>query len=102
MGKGPDIYVGKGKLKRFDGGGHVINCVIDLTELIKAAKEYGFDSNMGASAGNRKVKIGVSKMQNADQYGNTHTIKVDTWKPDNVQSNDGASRLTGDADYDDL
>ena len=38
------IYVGNGKLIKFDGGGYLINMTMDLTDMIAAAKEYAFGS----------------------------------------------------------
>lgn len=74
------IYCGYAKEKTFDGGGSVVNVTLNLTELNKQFKEYGFDSKKEC---NEMIKICLTKRFEPDRYGNTHVVTVDTWKPDN-------------------
>jgi len=71
------IYCGNGKEKFFNNGGSVVNLMVDLTTLEKYFTEYGFTSN----AGNKKIKLKVFKNMNIDNYGNTHNVQIDTFKP---------------------
>jgi len=71
------IYVGNGKEKTFDNGGSIINVTLDVDDLAKAFKEYGWTT----PGQKRKIKVNVSKGRELDQYGNTHYVVVDTWKP---------------------
>lgn len=32
--------------------------------------------------GKRYIKINVNEKREADEWGNTHSVEVDTWKPD--------------------
>ena len=65
------IYVGSGKSK-FDGDQVAVSvCLTDLP------KEFIFEYN------NKKyVKLIVQKKREADQYGKTHYVEVDTFKPE--------------------
>ena len=66
------IYVGNG-VSKFDG--NMISCSICLTDL---PQEHMFEYN-----GKRYIKINVSaKRGGADEYGKTHYLAVDTYKPE--------------------
>ncbi|OGX08274.1 MAG: hypothetical protein A2Z88_04910 [Omnitrophica WOR_2 bacterium GWA2_47_8] len=64
------IYVGKGMVVGQYGN---IGFSVDLDALLPHAYEYN---------GKRYVKLIMSEMRQADQYGKTHTVQIDTWKPD--------------------
>ncbi len=68
------IYVGGGE-EKFDGD--VINICINLSEL---PEEYMFDGKKG-----KYIKLDVCKRQAVGEYGDTHYVKVDTWKPEQKQ-----------------
>jgi len=65
------IYVGSG-VEKFDG---------DLVEisvcLSKLPKEFMFEYN-----DKKYIKLKVSKKRKEDEYGNTHYVTVDTYKPE--------------------
>jgi len=66
------IYVGNG-ISKFDG--NLISCSICLTDL---PQEHMFEYN-----GKKYIKINVSaKRDGADEYGKTHYLAVDTYKPE--------------------
>ena len=66
------IYVGNGTSK-FDG--NMISCSVCLTDL---PQEHMFEYN-----GKKYIKLNVSaKKGGADEYGKTHYLAVDTFKPD--------------------
>jgi hypothetical protein len=69
------IYCGKGKKGQYDQ----INLNICLTDLpkefIKEFKEKKY------------INLVVSQMKTTDDRGNTHTVTVNTWKPENKQAN---------------
>ena len=66
------IYVGNGTSK-FDG--NMISCSICLSDL---PQEHMFEYN-----GKKYIKINVSaKRDGADEYGKTHYLAVDTFKPE--------------------
>jgi|TARA_R110000764_G_scaffold187081_1_gene272472 hypothetical protein len=65
------IYVGSGKSK-FDG--NLVSCSLCLTDL---PAEHIYEYN------NKKyIKLNVQKKKEEDQYGKTHSVSVDTWKPE--------------------
>jgi|TARA_R110002073_G_C9054363_1_gene544276 hypothetical protein len=65
------IYVGSGKSK-FDG--NLVSCSLCLTDL---PAEHIYEYN------NKKyIKLNVQKKKEEDQYGKTHSVSIDTWKPD--------------------
>jgi len=66
------IYVGSGTSK-FDG--NLISCSVCLTDL---PQEHMFEYN-----GKKYIKLNVSaKKDGADEYGKTHYLAVDTYKPE--------------------
>ena len=66
------IYVGSGVAK-FDGD--LISCSLCLTDL---PQEHMFEYQ-----GKKYIKLNVSAKKNgADEYGKTHHVAVDTWKPE--------------------
>ena len=68
------IYVGSGK-ERFEGS--LINVTINLTKITETSKDYIFEY-----AGNKYLKLKVVKKKDGvDEYGKSHYVEVDTWKP---------------------
>lgn len=63
------IFVGSGKEHKY--GVNVSVCLSDLP------KEHIFEYN-----GKKYIKLKVNKKREADDYGKTHYVEVDTWKPD--------------------
>lgn len=74
MSKSEKIYVGNGT-EKFDGG--IVQFSLNLTKLGKDAGEYMFDYN-----GEKYIKLKVVKKREADEYGKTHYVEVDTFKPE--------------------
>ena len=74
MSKSEKIYVGNGT-EKFDGG--IVQFSLNLTKLGKDAGEHMFDSN-----GEKYIKLKVVKKREADEYGKTHYVEVDTFKPE--------------------
>jgi len=71
------IYCGSGKDKEFQDGGHLLTITLNLDELEKNFSAYGFTTNTGK----RTIKVKVSKRREIGQYGETHTVEIETWKP---------------------
>ena len=66
------IYVGSG-ISKFDG--NMVSVSLCLSDV---PKEHMFEYN-----GKKYVKLNVSaKKDGADEYGKTHYVSVDTFKPD--------------------
>lgn len=77
------IWCGSGKKKEFQNGGSITSVSLDIDTLINNFDEHGFTTRNGK----RVIKIKVSsKRDGEDQYGNTHNVEIDTWKPDNQNS----------------
>ena len=69
------IYVGSG-IEKFDGG--LVEATICLSDITKNASEHIFEYE-----GKKYIKVKVQKKKNgADQYGKTHFVEVNTWKPE--------------------
>tara|TARA_R100001463_G_scaffold42546_11_gene89126 strand:+ start:877 stop:1128 length:252 start_codon:yes stop_codon:yes gene_type:complete len=65
------IYVGSGTSK-FDGDQVAVSvCLTDLPQ------EHMFEYS-----GKKYIKLIVQKKRETDQYGKTHYVAVDTWKPE--------------------
>jgi hypothetical protein len=63
------IYIGKGKESKY--GIKFSICLSDIPE------EHTFEYN-----GKTFVKLEITQMRKADDRGKTHTVTVDTWKPE--------------------
>lgn len=83
------IFVGSGKTINFKTGGYKIGisvCIEDIPE------EHTFV----APNGKTYVRLDVVKKKETDQYGKTHFVAVNTWKPDNMKGNVNNGPLPGD------
>ena len=79
------IYVGSGT-EKFDG--NLVSCSLCLSDL---PKEHVFEYS-----GKKYIKLNVQKKKQADEYGKTHFVAVDTWKPE--PKAEPVSANTGDPD----
>lgn len=86
------IYIGSGREKTFDNGGSVINLTISLDGIAQYFKDYGFTTDQGK----KKLKLVVQKRREIDQYGNSHYVTVDTWKPEQQQAPPPAEEFEDD------
>lgn len=71
------LYCGSGKEKEFENGGKLLTISLNMDDLEKYFSEYGFVTN----AQKRIIKIKVGRRREVGQYGETHTVEVDTFKP---------------------
>lgn len=85
------IYIGSGKSFRFDNGGGIVRITVDVDSILKYFDQYGFTTDQGK----RKIKLNVTERREADSYGNTHAVTVDTWKPDGNRQSSGGSNFGG-------
>lgn len=70
------IYVGNG-VEKFDGD--LVEFSLNLTKLKSQAGKHIFPG----TDGNKYIKLKVVKKRNgADEYGKTHYVEVDTFKPE--------------------
>ncbi len=65
----PKIYVGKGKAGKY--GTKISICLTDLPK--EHINEY---------KGKKYINLEINEMKQPDKFGKTHTITVDTWKPE--------------------
>tara|TARA_R110002073_G_scaffold312716_1_gene484286 strand:+ start:174 stop:446 length:273 start_codon:yes stop_codon:yes gene_type:complete len=68
------IYVGSG-VEKFDGD--LVQTSVCLTDITNNAKDFIFEYE-----GKKYIKLKVVKKRETDQYGKTHYVEVDTWKPE--------------------
>ena len=68
------IFVGSG-VEKFDG--NIVDQSICLTDIQNKAKEFIFEYE-----GKKYIKLNCVKKKEADQYGKTHQIARNTWKPE--------------------
>tara|TARA_R100000426_G_scaffold84942_1_gene64443 strand:+ start:2915 stop:3175 length:261 start_codon:yes stop_codon:yes gene_type:complete len=68
------IYVGNG-VEKFDGD--LVEFSLNLTKLGKDAKDHMFEYN-----GEKFIKLKVAKMRETNEYGKTHYVEVNTFKPE--------------------
>jgi len=70
------IYVGNGT-EKFDGD--LVEFSVNLSKVTAEAGEHIFENKDGQKF--IKLKV-VKKRDGVDQYGKTHYVEVDTWKPE--------------------
>lgn len=76
------IFIGSGKKKEFSKGGSIINASICLDDLLKDMDEFATVSKNGK----RYLRVKIGSRREADQFGNTHSLEIDTWKPEQQQA----------------
>lgn len=67
------IYCGSG-IEKFDG--NLVEVTINLSK-IKECEDEIFEYN-----NDKFIKLKVCKKREEDQYGKTHYVEVNTWKPE--------------------
>jgi len=67
------IYCGSG-IEKFDG--NLVEITINLSK-IKECEDEIFEYN-----NEKYIKLKVCKKRETDQYGKTHYVEVNTWKPE--------------------
>jgi len=72
------IYCGSGKEKTFNGGGSIIEVSLTLDGIAELFKQYGFTTK----AGKKIIKLKIGKRREIGNYGETHTVEIDTFKPE--------------------
>lgn len=83
------IYVGNG-VSKFDGD--MVSCSLCLTDL---PQEHMFEYK-----GKKYVKLNVcSKKDGADEYGKTHYVTVDTFKPEPKKEYENATKQEVDLPF---
>lgn len=68
------IYVGNG-VEKFDGD--MVEFSLNLSKLGKEATDHMFEYN-----GEKFIKLKVAKMKETNDYGKTHYVEVNTFKPE--------------------
>jgi len=92
MADGEKIYVGNGKEHVFPDGGRQVKIRLSLQDMEAHFEKYGWTTD----AGKMYINLILSERREVDQYGNTHNLTIDTWKPQNAsQSTQGASNGNG-------
>ena len=71
------IYCGSG-VEKFDG--NLVEVTLNLTKLKDSEHIFEFNRE-------KYIKLKVVKKREVDEYGKTHYIEVNTWKPEAPNSN---------------
>lgn len=93
---GDKIYIGNGKEHIFQDVGKEIKLRIDISNFRKYHEKYGFTTD----AGKKMLTLIVNERREKDQYGNTHSVRIDTWKPDGGRQDDKPAAQSGQASDD--
>ena len=67
------LYCGNAKIVTFNDGSTLMRVSVSLDRIPA--------EHITTKDGKRYVNITVQELREPDQYGNTHSVKVDTWKP---------------------
>ena len=70
------IYCGSG-LEKFEG--NLVEITVCLSDL---PKEHIFEYNS-----KKYIKLKVQKKKEVDKFGKTHSVQVNTWKPEKKEDN---------------
>jgi hypothetical protein len=76
------IYVGNGKENEQYGFVNFSVCLTDLPQ-----------EHVTEFKGKKYINLTVSKKRETDQYGKTHTVTVNTWKPEGQTVDNSPSDL---------
>lgn len=88
------IFCGSGKAFNFPSGGQKISISLDLSAIGQHFKEHGFTTQQGK----KMIKLDVvEKKGGPDQYGKTHFVAIDTWKPNQNNGSGGYNPQQGNA-----
>ena len=68
-----NIFCGSGREVSFDNGSSIVYVTLNLAEL----KEHIYDYN-----GKKYVNLTVGARKEPDQFGKTHYVKINTFKPE--------------------
>ena len=82
------IYVGSGK-EKFDG--NLIDVSINLSRISETSKDFIFEYG-----GDKFIKLKVVKKKEMDEYGKSHYVEVDTWKPTSAATAEDKGMSFGD------
>jgi hypothetical protein len=58
--------------------GEIVSASLNFDVLEQAVLDYGFKTK----AGKQIVKIKIQERKSVDNFGNTHVVIIDTWKPE--------------------
>ncbi len=86
------IYIGTGKEKFFADGSSLINVTLSLDGLRELFENYGFTTEQGK----KKLGIVISKRKEPDQYGHTHKVMINTYKPEQEHRPDSVENQEND------
>lgn len=81
------IYIGSGKIRTFDNGGHVVNCSICLSSILpdiqipQIAEHIRGFAYKSDDTGKIYLNLNVNQKKEPDRFGKTHSVSVDTFKP---------------------
>lgn len=70
------IYCGSVKEISLQNG-KILKVSLNLSELLNQYAEHGYMSKTGK----KMMTLKISERREVGQYGETHTVMVDTWKP---------------------
>jgi hypothetical protein len=80
------IYCGNGKAFGQYGGVNISICVDDIPpQYIKKSEKNG----------KRYISLKVNQKREADQWGKTHSVEVDTWEPNQNNGQQGFNQQGG-------
>lgn len=71
------IYVGSGKERQTQYGAE-LDLQLEIDDLAKYVTDYGYVNK----AGKHVVRLKVGKRREVGKFGETHTLEINTWKPD--------------------
>jgi|TARA_R100001443_G_scaffold3198_1_gene10150 hypothetical protein len=78
------IYVGSGKqVKDFD----MVNVTLDLSS-IKDSQDHVYEFN-----GKKYINLTVSKRKEVSEYGKTHNVTINTFKPESKDDSKSGDQL---------
>jgi len=72
---------GNAKEISFDNGGDILNLSFNIYDFLSGVDNKGHKISEFADE-NGWVKITAGRKREVDQYGNTHSLSLNEWKPD--------------------
>ena len=78
----PKVYLNcKTRQRAFQNGGTIISIGVDVNELIKFAQQH--------QNARGYLNLSISERKSVGQYGDTHSVSLDTWEPTRREGGEG-------------
>lgn len=87
------IYCGSAKARDTQYG-EELTVSVNVSTILENLIEYGFTSE---KSNNKYITLKINRRKEVGRFGETHSLTIDTWKPNTIDKTPEASRKSHDA-----